>query len=152
MYFGFAIAFCFTLSFSFLVGNDLSALLQMSPVSTFKVPGIFFEPLEFSCRHSGGFTAQDTLLTNRDTSVLGFWDIGRVCGRNRQSDSLKKDERHIHLWCITCGTNGFLMTPYLHSNITIYFKKKILLEDIAFTPVSSLGLQTNSKLTIFPIS
>lgn len=44
------------------------------------VPGIFLEPLEFSHGYCRCFTAQDALLTNWDTCVLGFGDIGRVCG------------------------------------------------------------------------
>lgn len=73
---------------SFWRMHDQSALLQSCP-SSFKVPGIFFEPLEFSHGDSGGFTAQDALLTNWNTSVFGFWDIGRVCG-NKSKQARKK--------------------------------------------------------------
>lgn len=77
--FGFAISPPWTPSPSFRVGHHPSALLQTCPISAFKVPGVFLEPLELSHGHCGGFTAQDALLANGDPCVLGFGDIGGVC-------------------------------------------------------------------------
>ena len=65
---------------SFCVGHHPSTLLQTRPVSAFKVPGVFLEPLELSHGHCRGFTAQDALLANGDPCVLGFGDIGGICG------------------------------------------------------------------------
>ena len=95
--FGFAISSPWTPSPSFHVGNDPSALLRTCPVSAFKVPGIFLEPLELSRGHCRGFTAQDALLANRDTRVLGFGDVGRVC-REVQSESV----RQVRSTSVTC--------------------------------------------------
>ena len=78
-HFGFAISPPRTPSPSFRVGHHPSALLQARPISAFKVPGVFLEPLELSHGHCRGFTAQDTLLANGDPCVLGFGDIGGVC-------------------------------------------------------------------------
>lgn len=90
--FAFAEPCPWTSSPSLHVGNDPSALLRTCPVSAFKVPGIFLEPLELSRGHCRGFTAQDALLAHRDTRVPGFGDVGRVC-REMQSESVRQVRR-----------------------------------------------------------
>lgn len=108
-HFGLAISFPMALSYSYHVGSDPSALLQTCPTSLFKVPGVLLEPLEFSRRHCRGFAAQDAFLTNWDTGVPRFWDIGRVCGGNSAEWFHETDEGNIQSPAVQMN---FLWDPF----------------------------------------